>query len=618
MSSATNDVVRQPPAGAPSERARQVFEFPPFALDLASGVLTREGSEVLLRPKTFAVLAALVQRHGTLVSQESLMAAGWRGASGSAQALKNCIRELRGVLGDSARAPRFIRTTHGRGYRFIADVAAPAGAATSAAAQASVALVEREEPLAALESNLEKALGGARQLVFVNGEAGVGKSALVDTFIERYCVLPGVIAGRGQCIDQRGTGEAWLPVVDALLDACQRADFDALELLRTRAPAWYRRLPQATERERHNPPGEGSLLLHLDEALAAVAATHPLVLVFEDLQWADGATLELLSMFARRRSAAGVLIIATYRLEGVVGANHPLPGMKQELIVHRKCAEIALQPLSAAGIETFLEQHYMPRQGEPEQWRAFAHRLHARTSGNALFMTEQLKHLVERGCLHRDGGQWVLEQMVDCVLQEMPADLQLFIDEQINRLEASEREVLETASLVGPQFSARLIMDLIDVPRATIEGTCAKLAKRRTMLAFKEVKMLEDGDSVQIFRFLHDLHRESLASRVPPAARTRALRAIAERVEKLYADDTSPVYGELADLFEQCRQYHRAVHYYLLNARQLQRNGAGREARAALARAGELFNFVRDPTLSAELEAQLAVARKEFYDPQSA
>jgi len=355
------------------------------------------------------------------------------------------------------------------------------------------------------------------------------------------------------------------------------------------------------------------MLLEMAEAVGAISETYPMIIFLEDLQWSDKTTLELIVMLARRRNSARMLIIATYRLEDVVGTEHPLPALKQELLVHRKCKEMTLQPLSVNGIKAYLKRRFTPVDGITLDLGLLAEKLHERTNGNPLFLTELLQHLIDNRYLAMEGDSWQVSCDLNQAVKQTPLDLQLFIDEQVNRLDPASQRILEMASLVGPQFSARLLTGMVDLDYLKIEGMCSQLAERDYMLAYSGERLLDDGSAVQKFRFVHNLHRETLHQRMPPAKRTRYLRMLGERIEELYPDDATAVYGELASLFERGKQYAKAVHYFALNADYLHSIGAEREARNHFARGSELVMFVRDPEERAPLEAALHQTRLRLY-----
>src|SRR5262245_56117241 len=172
-------------------QSAQQVSFAHFRLDLANEQLWRGDKPVSLRRQTFAVLRYLVEHAGQVVSKAALLDALWPGVYMTDMAPMICIRELRQTPGDDARVPQFIETIHRRGYRFIGKVISsqhsvdsspsPLTQHSEVSTQRS-ALVGREAELAQLHSWLEKALRGERQLVFVTGEPGIGKTTLIEAF----------------------------------------------------------------------------------------------------------------------------------------------------------------------------------------------------------------------------------------------------------------------------------------------------------------------------------------------------------------------------------------------------------------------------------------------------
>src|SRR5712691_2403506 len=172
--------------------------FDGFSLDLANEQLVCDGEVVALTPKAFAVLRRLLEDGGQLVTKEELLRAGWANTHVTDGVLKVSILEIRRALGDDPAAPRFIETVPRRGYRFIA----PRTRSTrSAAAEAPGVLVGRDGMLAQLEQRLERARAGARQLVFLSGEAGIGKTTVLDAFLARAASDPDLLIARGACLE---------------------------------------------------------------------------------------------------------------------------------------------------------------------------------------------------------------------------------------------------------------------------------------------------------------------------------------------------------------------------------------------------------------------------------
>src|SRR5262245_33044472 len=226
------------------------FLFAPFRLDPGNACLWRGTQMLALRPKAFAVLQCLVAHAGQLVTKDTLLKAVWPDIAVSDAVLKVCIDEIRKVLGDPVRAPQFIATVHRRGYRFIAPVTVTDA---PAADHRPVPLVGRTVELAHLHTWLAQARRGTRQMVFVTGEAGIGKPALVETFLDQAKAEPHLWVALGQCAAHYGAGEAYMPVLEALSRLCRTPGCERLiVLLRQQAPTWLMQMPwllSAADRE---------------------------------------------------------------------------------------------------------------------------------------------------------------------------------------------------------------------------------------------------------------------------------------------------------------------------------------------------------------------------------
>ncbi|HET9131794.1 MAG TPA: winged helix-turn-helix domain-containing protein, partial [Terriglobia bacterium] len=280
---------------------QQTF-FDPFCLDPVKERLWRDSQAIKLRPKAFAVLAYLVQRPGQLVTKEDLLSAVWPETFVSDAVLKVAIRQIREALDDDSDAPRFVETAHRRGYRFIGSISK--GTSPVLPPQSSDShpgVVGRDDALSRMHGWIERMLGRERQVVFVTGEAGIGKTALVDTFVQSIASNRSIRIVRGQCLEQYGTSEAYLPLLEAIGRLC-RDHPQVIEVLRAHAPMWLLQLPSlvsASDREWLNRQVVGAtrdrMLREMGDALEILTADVPLVIVLEDLHWSDYSTVDLIS-----------------------------------------------------------------------------------------------------------------------------------------------------------------------------------------------------------------------------------------------------------------------------------------------------------------------------------
>src|SRR5262245_55776942 len=298
----------------------QWLVFGPFRLDLRDERLWRGHEAIPLSPKTFAVLRCLVSQAGQLVTKEALLEAVWPETVVSESILTVAMRTLRRMLGDQAHTPRFIETVHGRGYRFIAPVSAtipPARSAMMGSPRHSLPtivsspslFVGRATELAQLTQWWTTVQQGQRQVGMLVGEPGIGKTALVETFVAQVRATEDVWVGQGQCMDRYGMGEAYLPVLEALGRLGRGpAGAPLVAVLRRYAPSWLVHLPalltpEDRERLKHlaSSVTPARMLRELAEAFEVLTAARPLVLVLEDLHWSDRATLAWLAYVVRPR-----------------------------------------------------------------------------------------------------------------------------------------------------------------------------------------------------------------------------------------------------------------------------------------------------------------------------
>ena len=592
------------------------ISFGPFRLDEPNECLWHGPEAIQLRPKVYAVLRYLLGHSGVLVTKQQLLDDLWPDTFVSDAVLKDCIRQLREALGDEAKSPSFIETAHRRGYRFIAHVTEEGGQingpqeSTSAAtrfapqpqlaphASSSLNLLGREAALTQMRGWLERALAADSQVGFVTGEAGIGKTTLVEAFLERVADPHNVWIARGQCLEQYGSGEAYLPVLDAfsrlvLEQHCPKL----IEILSRHAPSWLVQMPGLTtdtEREALQERVLGvtreRMLRELAVAIEALTAETPLVLVLEDLHWSDYSTLDLVSYLARRRHAARLLLIGTYRPVEVIVTEHPLRGVKQELQVHKLCHELPLEYLTQVAVDEFLLLKFPAHQFPA----ALAAMIHQRTEGNPLFMINVVEYLVDENIVANQDGSWKLQVDLDEVELGVPKNIQNMIEKHIERLTPEEQRVLEGASVVGMDCSSVAMSAGLAEDVVRIEEVCDGLARRHHFLLPAYLAELPDGTITPRYRFIHALYLDVLYKRVAPTRRSQIHGRIGERGESIYGERVGEIAAELAVHFEQSRDSVRAVKYLQMAAENAARRSADHEA-AALARRGlELLKSLSD------------------------
>jgi DNA-binding winged helix-turn-helix (wHTH) protein len=578
--------------------------FDRFRLDLGGERLLRGDEVIALRPKTFAVLRYLAERPGQLATKGELLDAVWgAGTAISDTVLKGCVRELREALGDDAHAPRYVETVHRRGYRFATSVHRAAGGEPRALLGAAVrpaapAFVGREEELAQLHSWLRDVRNGAREVVFVTGEPGIGKTTLIEAFLAESAG-DDLWIGRGQCIEAYGAGEAYMPVLEAMARLCRQPDGErCVAVLDRHAPSWLAQMPsllggadlEALQRR----AAEGTrerMLREMGEALEVLSAERPLVLWLEDLHWCDVSTLDLLAMLGRRREAARLLLLGSYRPVDVVERGHPLRAVKQELALHDRCRELPLRLLTIEAVERFLAVR-LSFAGEGPALGPLAGAIHERTEGNPLFMANVVSELRASGQLARVDGAWNVKQAAAHVATTVPEGLREMIEQQLDHLGAEEGRILEVASVAGPAFSAASVAAAGGDAVEDVEARCAALARQGRFLRAHGAAEWPDGTRTEDFGFAHALYHEVTYQRVPAAQRERLHCRIAEHVERAYGSRAGEVAAQLAVHFERGREKLRAVHYLREAADAAWQRHGHKEVVAHLTRRLELLEAV--------------------------
>lgn len=567
--------------------AKLKVRFGPYVLDEANECLWRNDEAIALRPKAYAVLQYLLAHPAVLVTKQQLLDAVWPETFVSDSVLKDSIRQLREALSDDAKSPHFIETAHRRGYRFIAPLSE--GLSHSDRAPQPVAeetlpnsILGRDDNLAQLHNWLQKALRGQSQTIFVTGEAGIGKTTLVEAFLREVSSKMEILVGRGQCLEQYGAGEAYLPVLDAL-SRLARESFGHLvvEQLRLLAPSWLVQLPRLlagaelqTLREQTWQVTRERMLREIAETIEAVTAKAPFILVLEDLHWSDYSTLDLISYMARRRHPASFMLIGTYRPVEVILNEHPLKGIKQELQMHRLAHELPLGYLSEQSVADFLNNRF-PSNSFPSRLAGMIHR---HTEGNPLFMVNVVEYLVDLNHIEERNKKHVLATPLDEMELGVPENIRPLIEKHIERLSEVEQRVLEGASVVGMDCSAVAIAAGLDTDVVRVEEVCDGLARRHQFLLPAYLAELPDGTITPRYRFIHALYLDVLYKRVAPTRRSQIHGRIGERGESIYGDGVGEIAAELAVHFEEARDLVRALKYLQLATENAERRSANHEA----------------------------------------
>ncbi|HYD50179.1 MAG TPA: AAA family ATPase, partial [Terriglobales bacterium] len=516
--------------------------FGDFRLARAEQRLYRAGEEVRIDPKAWELLCYLVDHSGQLLTKATLFDELWKDVVVSDAALSQTILRLRSALGDSARQPRYIETLHRRGIRFIADIQScsvgpsrPAGGevrgvtdlAELSSPVSDAIFVGRERELERLAGALVCAERGQRQLVMVSGELGIGKTAILDRFVES---LPTDWAvARGQCIEPHDSPEAYLPVFSAVEQLAQSDRRDAvIAVLRRCAPTWLAQMPWLVDtdearalREQVSAGSRARMLREMVAALSALAGERGLLLVLEDLHWSDPATLDLLALLAHRGESARLIVAGNFRPAYALAHGHPIVELVRTLESKELCVAVRLEPLPLAGVREFVARRF-PQGPLPD---GFAEELLERTDGNPLFLKTIADHMVETGAMRRSDRGWELAGGIDFAdAAIIPAGLRQMIEAVLRRIDAADLPLLDAASVAGTTFASAAVASGLDPGEASlelVESCCQRLINKWHVLQPASEQRWPDGTRTARYRFRHGLYRTVLYERLAPSVRRR-------------------------------------------------------------------------------------------------
>ncbi len=375
----------------------------------------------------------------------------------------------------------------------MADQAHPRAASSTAVPP----LVGRERELGVLHEALGAALAGRGGLVLIGGEAGIGKTALAEAALAE-AADQGALVLIGRCYDLAET-----PPYGPWAEALERAPLDmGLPDL----PAVL--LPP--ERGGDAVTSQGAILPGARAYLAALAAHRPLVLLLEDLRWADLASLDLLRFVARGLAELPLLILATYRADEVAD-EHPLAALVPTLMREARAERLDLRPLDEAAIDTLVAGRYPLLHTDRGRLVRY---LAARTGGNALFLAEVLRTLESEGVLRRESGGWAVG---DLAAVPVPVLLRRVLGGRVARLGPETRRLLTVAATIGQVVPLATWAAVGEVAEDDLLDHAARASDARLVAI-----------GTEDVRFAHALIREVLYAGAPPARRRKLHRRIAD------------------------------------------------------------------------------------------
>jgi DNA-binding winged helix-turn-helix (wHTH) protein/predicted ATPase len=589
-----------------------LIQFDDFVLNRSACELRRGDALVPLQRVPLELLSFLLERRGQLVTRKEILERVWgKGVFVDGEtSINTAVRKLRRALSDDPHAPRFVATVPARGYRFVAEIRPPKpGNMARPEGPRSSVMVGREHELDSLIGGLDDAAAQRGRLFLICGEPGVGKTRLageVATVAEekRMALMVGHCSEHDEAV-------AYLPFVEILESLVERAQSqdrlraalgpEASELARL-IPKLRNILPGLPP-SRALPPAQARrhLLNSFYDFAARAASTQPVLMILEDLHWADDSTLALLDHIAQRLSDQPLMVICTYR-DAETNIAPVLARTLEDLVRGRLATEVRLKRLPRGEVAAMLSS----LSGKPPPEGVVAE-IFAETEGNPFFVEELFHHLEDDGRLYDAAGQFRSKLQIGEF--DAPRSVRLVVARRLSRLGRLTREILAAASVIGRFFSFEVLKVLYDDNDDSILE-CLEEAEKAGLLA-----SFAAGSQAR-FAFSHELIRQAVLSGLSAMRRQRLHLKVAEAIELMASTISEHTYATSRDeLAAQLAHHHarggnpgKAVEYYLSAVQQLAELGSNVEAIAMFNAGLELLTELPDDVRRTKLEIDLRAA----------
>ena len=585
-----------------------LYRFDVFEVDVGLYRLSREGEPVPIGPKPFDLLLYLIRNAQRTIPKAELIREVWQAEAASDSSVPTCIAAVRRALEDDPDNPRFIQTIRGRGYRFIGSAVSEPEIQTdddrqSVTASRSKTFVGRQAEMESLSSGLFQTLGGNPQTFLLMGEAGIGKTRMIEEFA-RHAAVRGVSVLVGRCREEEGSPAFW-PWIQILRTHIESGHQETLSNLKPYAAVISQMLPELRELFPTIAPlpdveaqqARFRLLDAITRFLQASAKQKPLALMIDDLHRADTSSLLLLEFLVRELRNSPIFILGAYRDLDIIG------GTTREQCLTRVARMATTRSIQLGGISRHAVSELV---GQPEDAELVS-ALYEQSAGNPFFLTQlvQLLEVDSAELSDKSADEWRFA---------LPTGVRDAIASQLSGLPVQTREALTMAAVIGRDFTPALLARGLGIPiPKVIEQLEPAIAAR----------LIEDArHRPGSYRFFHALLRDVFYDQIPKLDRGRLHKKIGEALEALHVSDLDTCIAELAFHFTESAALGdagKAIAYCIAAGEQAASRLAHENAPEQFRTALRLMDFqdIADPRKRCELLIRLGAAEMRIGEREA-
>ncbi len=514
---------------------------------------------------------------------------------------------------DSEKARRASKTGHEEDPLADAVTAAPKRVQTHVFANK---IVGRDRENEQLMEAFRSTVAGRGMLICVSGEAGLGKTALIEKFLQDLSndAVPCAI-GRGRCSEHGAAGEAYLPLLGAL-DTLLSSDASGgvARRMRMLAPHWYVRAagPQEVDAAAQVQKGLGvgspeGMKRELSALFQALSRESRLVIFLDDLHWADDSTIDEVSYLASQFDQLGLLLVTTYRGSELQAGKNSFLSLKLNLQARSLCKEIELGFLNQAQVERYIALEF-PENRFPG---GFPAKIHSRTEGHPLFVADLLRYLRDHQAIVQETGVWVLSPAFSETEKELPESVRSMIQRKMDQIDDGDRGLLVSASVQGYEFDSAVMARVLEIDPMAVEERLEKLERVHHFVRLIAEQDMPDGALSCRYQFIHALYQQASYVTLRPTRRSALSGATARALLGFYGTRKSEIAAKVAPMLATARDFSGAAECYMQAAENAASLFAYKEAATASRLGLESLNALPPTNERAkrEIPMQLALGR---------